>query len=100
MFKWFTYLTTLPKIVALIREVLELVRHAEDLVVGGKRGAEKKALVLAILDNAIALGDKLGVPEAKGVDRAKLQAVVGEVVDALVGVLNNLGLFKPGTPSA
>jgi len=98
MFKWLTYLTALPKLLGLVREVLELVRHAEDLLAGGKRGEEKKALVLTILDTTIELGQKLGVPEAAGVDRAKLKAVAGELVDALVSTLNTVGVFKHGGP--
>ncbi len=98
MFKWFAYLVALPKLLALVRELLELVRHAEDLLAGGSRGAAKKALVLTVLDAALDLGAQLGVPEAKQVDKAKLNAAAGVVVDALVTVLNQLGVFKPPAP--
>src|SRR5712691_10261316 len=101
MFNWLKYVTVLPKLINLVREVLDLVRHGEDLLAGGGRGAEKKALVLAILTQAIDTADTLGIPEAKGIDRNKLRAVVGEVIDGLVLVLNQLGVFKhTPTPTA
>ncbi len=100
MFNWFKYLTVLPKLIGLVREVLDLVRHAEDLLVGGDKGEQKKAVVLAVIDQTIDVAASLGIPEAKGIDRDKLRGVVSTVIDALVGVLNSLGIFKhtPNTP--
>jgi len=101
VFNWLKYLTVLPKVVGLVRETLDLVRHAEDLLQGGSRGEEKKSLVLAIVNQALDVADTLGIPEAKGIDRGKLQAVTATVIDGLVLVLNQLGVFKhtPTTPA-
>lgn len=101
MFNWFKYLVVLPKLINLVKEVLGLVTHAEDLVAGGDKGAAKKALVLAVIDQTVDVAASLGIPEAKGIDRAKLQGVVSTIIDALVGVLNTLGIFKhaPDVPS-
>ncbi len=92
--KWWHYLRALPQLLALVRELLELVRHAEDLLAGGARGAEKKALVLALLDTAVNLGQTLGIPEAEKVDRTKLATAASGVIDAVVAVLNSTGVFK------
>lgn len=100
MLKWFKYLLALPQVVGFIRGLLELVRTAEDLLAGGQRGEEKKALVLDLLDAAIALGDKLGIREAADVDRAQLRAAAGAVIDALVSILNAAGIFKHGAAGA
>lgn len=97
MFKWFRYLKALPQLLGLVRELLELVRHAEDLVAGGARGAEKKALVLALLGTTLDLGATLGIPEASQVDRTALLTAAGGVIDTVVGVLNAAGVFKHGT---
>ncbi len=94
MFKWLKYLTALPQIVGLIRGVLELVRSAEDLLGGGGQGVKKRIMVLDLLDVALELGAKLGLPEARGVDRAKVREVAGVVVDQVVAVLNALGVFR------
>lgn len=94
MFKWFAYLKAIPQLLALVRELLDLVRHAEDLLAGGARGAAKKALVLALLDTAVNLGQTLGIPEAEKVDRPALQVAAGTVVDTLVSLLNGAGVFK------
>lgn len=94
MFRWLRYFTLIPQLVALVKGVLELVRTAEDFVAGGQRGAQKRELVLALLDTALELGIKLGLPEVRGIDRTKVREVAGTVVDALVGVLNTLGLFR------
>src|SRR2546425_10071294 len=96
MIRWLQYLTVLPNLLALVREVSELVRHAEDLLAGGQRGAEKKALVLSVLDTTLTLGEKLGIPEAAAVNRDQVQQVAGDVIDTLVGVLNTAGVFKHG----
>ncbi len=94
MFKWFKYLTVFPKLLGLVRELLELVRHAEDILVGGQQGADKRALVLKVIDQTVDVAAQLGIPEAKGIDRTKLTAVAGTVVDNLVTILNQLGVFK------
>jgi len=99
VFKWFQYLRAVPQLLALVRELLDLIRHAEDLLAGGDRGAEKKALVLALLDTAVNLGQTLGIPEAEKVDRAKLATAAGGVVDAVVAVLNSTGVFKHAAAS-
>jgi hypothetical protein len=93
MTNYLTYLTALPQLLSLVREVLELTRHAEDLLTGGARGAEKKALVLTILDTTVALAQRLGIPEAYKVDRDQLKAVTGSVIDTLVSTLNTLGVY-------
>ncbi len=94
MFNWLKTLTVLPKLIGLVREVLDLVRHAEDLLAGGKRGDEKKALVISLLNHAVDVADALGIPEARGIDRKKLTTTVGFIVDGLVLTLNQLGVFK------
>ncbi len=94
MFKWLKYLTALPQIVGLIRGVLELVRSAEDLLGGGAQGAKKRVMVLDLLDLALELGGKLGISEARAVDRARVREVAGVVVDQVVAVLNALGVFR------
>ncbi|SRR6266568_1671888 len=101
MFNWFKYLVVLPKLVGLVKEVLGLVNHAEDIVAGGDKGAAKKALVLAVIDQTVDVAAALGIPEARGIDRAKLQGVVSTIIDSLVGVLNSLGIFKhtPNLPA-
>ncbi len=96
MFKWFKYLTALPSLVSLVGELVAIVRHAEDLLVGGQKGAEKKALVLTLLGTAVDLGQHLGIPEAEKIDKAKLLATAGPVIDTLVGVLNSVGVFHHG----
>ena len=96
MFKWFQYLRAIPQLVALVRELLELVRHAEDLIAGGDKGAQKKALVLALLDTAVNLGQTLGIPEADKIDRTKLSTGAAAVIDTLVSILNSAGVFKRG----
>ena len=94
MFKWLRYLKAIPQVIELVVGVLDLVRHAEDLLAGDQRGAEKKALVLGLLDATLNLGQTLGIPEAAGVDRAKLRDAAGVVIDTVVGVLNSVGVFK------
>jgi hypothetical protein len=88
------YLTVFPKLLGLVRELLELIRHAEDIVAGGQQGAAKRELVLQVLDHTVELAQQLGIAEAKGIDRGKLGAVAGTVIDSLVAVLNQLGVFK------
>jgi hypothetical protein len=100
VFKWFKYLTALPALVSLVGELLQLVRNAEDLLVGGDKGAAKRQLVLTILDTAIGLGQKIGIPEADKIDRTALKTSAGEVIDTLVAVLNATGVFKHTTPAA
>ena len=94
MFKWLQYLRAIPQLLALVRELLELVRHAEDLLAGGERGAEKKALVLTLLDTTLDLAKTLGIPEADKIDRAALHAAAAGVIDTLVSTLNTVGVFK------
>jgi len=94
VFGWLKYLTVFPKLLALVRELLELVRHAEDLLVGGQRGADKRVLVLKIIEQTVDVAAQLGISEAKGIDRTKLQQVAGVIIDNLVTVLNQLGVFK------
>ena len=96
MFKWFQYLKAIPQLLALVRELLDLVRHAEDLLAGGERGAQKKALVLALLDTAVNLGATLGIPEAEKVDRSALHDAAFGLIDTIVTVLNSTGVFKHG----
>lgn len=98
--KWLRYLTALPQIIGLVRGLLELIRTAEDLLAGGQRGEQKKALVLDLLDAAIGLGDKLGIREAADVDRGQLRAASSVVIDALVSVLNATGVFKHAAGTA
>src|SRR5712691_2791106 len=50
VFTWLRYLKAIPQVIGLVVGVLDLVRHAEDLLAGDQRGAEKKALVLGLLD--------------------------------------------------
>ena len=94
MFKWFQYLRAIPQLLALVRELLDLIRHAEDLLAGGGRGTEKKVVVLALLETAVNLGQTLGIPEAEKVDRAKLRTAASGVIDTVVTVLNSTGVFK------
>lgn len=94
MLKWLRYLALLPQLVGFIRGILELVRDAEELLAGGHRGEEKKALVLDLVTAAVELGRGLGIREAEGIDAAKVREVVGLVIDQLVGILNALGIFK------
>src|SRR2546427_59332 len=96
MLRWLQYLQVLPSLIALVREVSELIRHAEDLLAGDSRGAEKKALVLNILDTTVGIGQKLGIPEAENVNRDQMRQVAGDLIDTLVGVLNTTGVFKHG----
>jgi len=96
--RWWKYLTSLPQLIALVRGVLDLVRSAEDFLVGGTLGAKKRALVLDLLDTAVQLGGQLGVPEVRGIDRSKLREVAGVVVDQVVAVLNALGVFRHAAP--
>ena len=96
MFRWFKYLTAIPQLIGLVTGLLDLVRHAEDLVAGGGKGAQKKALALTLLDSAISLGQTLGIPEADKIDRATLKDTAAGVIDTLVGVLNSVGVFKHG----
>lgn len=100
MFKWFKYLTALPALISLVTGLLDLVRHAEDLIAGGQRGEAKKQLVLTLLDTAIGVGQSIGIPEAEKVDRAALAATAGTVIDTLVTVLNSIGVFKHGAVPA
>jgi len=101
VFKWLQYLRAIPQLVALVRELLDLVRHAEDLVAGGARGGERKALVLTLLDTAITLGQTLGIPEADKVDRAAVRAAAGPLIDTIVAALNAAGIFKhAGAPAS
>ncbi len=99
MASWFRYLLALPKLVTLVREILDLVRHAEELLTGGNNGAAKRALALAVLGQTVDLAIQLGIPEAKGIDKDKLTSVAGVVIDNLVAVLNSLGIFKHATPA-
>ncbi|SRR5260370_22255712 len=94
MFRWFKYLTAIPQLIGLVTGLLDLVRHAEDLFSGGRKGEAKKALVLTLLDSALDLGQHLGIPEAEKIDRATLKATASGVIDTLVGVLNSVGVFK------
>jgi len=98
MFQWLRYLTAFPKLLGLVRELLELVRHAEDILVGGQQGAAKKELVLQIIAHTVELAQQLGIPEAKGIDRDKLASVASTIIDSLVAVLNQLGVFKHTPP--
>ncbi len=98
MANWFRYLLALPKLVTLVREILDLVRHSEDLLAGGNNGTAKRALALAVLGQTVDLAVQLGIPEANGIDKAKLTSVAGVVIDNLVAVLNSLGIFKHATP--
>lgn len=91
--KWLRYLRALPQLVVLLRGILDLVRSAEDFLVGGGLGARKRALVLSLLDTALDLGERIGLTEVRGVDRAKVREVAGVVVDQVVTVLNALGVF-------
>ncbi len=100
MFKWFRYLTAIPQLVSLVTALLDLVRHAEDLIAGGQKGADKKALVLTLLDTAIGLGQTLGIPEADKIDRAGLKATASAVIDTLVSTLNTIGVFKHDASSS
>jgi len=99
MFRWFKYLTAIPQLIGLVTGLLDLVRHAEDLVSGGAKGGQKKALVLTLLDSAIGLGHSLGIPEADKIDRQALKDTAGGVIDTLVSVLNSVGVFKHGQPA-
>ncbi len=94
MFRWLQYLKAVPQLLALVRELLDLVRHAEDLLAGGARGGERKALVLTLLDTAVTLGTTLGIPEAEKVDRAALREAAGPLIDTIVTALNAAGVFK------
>jgi len=94
VFNWLRYLTVLPKLLALVRELVDVVRHAEDILAGGQRGADKRVLALKIIDQTVDVAAQLGIPEAKGIDRTKLQNVAGVVIDNLVTILNQLGVFK------
>lgn len=96
MFRWWQYLKALPQLLTLVRELLELVRHAEDLLAGGQRGAEKRALVLGLLDGTLELAKQLGIPEAQKVDRDALLKTAATVVDTIVELLNAAGVFKHG----
>ncbi len=96
MFRWFKYLTAIPQLIGLVTGLLDLVRHAEDLVAGGGKGAQKKQLALTLLDSAINLGQTLGIPEADKIDRETLKATAAGVIDTLVSVLNSVGVFKHG----
>jgi len=96
VFKWFQYLRAIPQLLALVRELLELVRHAEDLLAGGQRGAERKLLVLNLLDATLELGRTLGIPEADKVDTKALRNAASLAVDTIVSVLNATGVFKHG----
>jgi len=99
MFKWFKYLTAVPQLISLVTGLLDLVRHAEDLIAGGDKGAQKKQLVLTLLSSAVGLGQHLGIPEADKVDMPALLSTAGVVIDTLVGVLNTVGVFKHGPPA-
>ena len=99
MASWFRYLLALPKLVTLVREILDLVRHSEDLLSGGNNGAAKRALAIAVLGQTVDLAVQLGIPEAKDIDKGKLTSVAGVVIDNLVAVLNSLGIFKHATPA-
>ena len=99
MASWFRYLLALPKLVTLVREILDLVRHSEDLLAGGNNGVAKRALALAVLSQTVDLAVQLGIPEANGIDKVKLTSVAGVVIDNLVAVLNSLGIFKHATPA-
>jgi len=98
MFRWFKYLTAIPQLIGLVTGLLDLVRHAEDLVAGGGKGEQKKSLALTLLNSAISLGQTLGIPEADKIDRETLKATAGAVIDTLVSVLNSVGVFKHGPP--
>src|SRR5436189_207433 len=97
MFKWLKYLTAVPALLRIVRELLDLIRHAEDLIAGGSKGAAKKALVIALLTSTVDVAKALGIPEADQIDKAKLTATAGVVIDTVVGVLNSLGIFKHGS---
>ncbi len=92
--KWLRYLALLPQLVGLVRGLLELVRTAEELLAGGARGAEKKALVVDLLESAVKLGGALGIREADELDVVRLRAAAEVVIDTLVTVLNTTGVFK------
>ena len=96
MFKWLRYLRVIPQVIGLVTGLLDLVRHAEDLLAGDQRGAEKKALVLGLLDATLNLAQTLGIPEAASVDRAKLRDAATVAIDTVVAVLNSVGVFKHG----
>ncbi len=96
MFKWLRYLTAIPQLIGLVRGLLELVRTAEDLLAGGQQGAAKKALVLDLLETAVALGERLELRVAGELDRAQLRNAAAAVIDAVVAILNSAGVFKHG----
>lgn len=96
--KWLRYLALLPQLVGFVRGILELVRTAEDLLAGGQRGAEKKALVVDLLTAAVNLGDALGIRAASESDVAELRAAATVAIDTVVAVLNATGVFKHSAP--
>jgi hypothetical protein len=81
---WLVVLTSIP---ALLKMILELVKQFE---VPGVTGAEKKNSVIAVISAALAVLPKLGIQ----VPTAVILTVVDSLIDSIVLVYNNLGIFK------
>lgn len=85
-------------IMQLIAMALPIVTQIEQLIVGIKQGALKKELAVGAITSALDLTAQSGGMKPATADAAK--ALAPAAVDAVVGVLNAVGVFKPSAPVA
>lgn len=96
----FKVLGLLPQLVGFLTGLVALVRHVEDVAAPGTTGQAKKDQAVALLVAAVQLAGSLGIPEAAALDANKVATIAAPIIDAVVGVLNALGVFKHSTPPA
>lgn len=89
------YLRYLPLLVAFVRNIMEMIREAEDLIEGEKKGPWKKKLTMTILRQALDLAAAFGIGNMSKERRDALENEVSHTIDALVEVANEVGILKP-----
>jgi len=88
MFKYLKYLSLLPN-------VIQFIMAAEEVFRSVKAGQVKREYVLNAISNLFSMLTSTGV--LKQDDVAILYPRSGELVDLIVGFLNDFGVFKRGS---
>ena len=86
--KVITAIGALPKLLALIPEIMGLVKEVESATA---TGAQKKAAVLSLLQPALTAVESIS---GVSLPNATILAFAGDAIDAIVAVYNTLGVFK------